>query len=117
MDSGSSCKVFYEHYFLKLNSSIRALRVDSKIPLVGFSSNILGLLEKFPWKLQYEKILTQGPSTLGIVRSDSPHNLLLGEGLAIAKMGIIKEGEKKIKETILEAKKDVTHKSMPEEKS
>nr|GEW83617.1 reverse transcriptase domain-containing protein [Tanacetum cinerariifolium] len=36
MDSGSSCKVIYEHCFLKLKPSIRSLRVDSKIPLVGF---------------------------------------------------------------------------------
>ncbi|GJX91686.1 hypothetical protein Tco_0345012 [Tanacetum coccineum] len=74
-------------------------------------------LREVPLEVTIGEILIQGPSTLGIVRSDSPHNLLLGEGLAIAKMGIIKEGEKKIKETILEAKKDVTHKSMPEEKS
>nr|GEV78608.1 hypothetical protein [Tanacetum cinerariifolium] len=37
MDSGSSCEVIYEHCSLDLNPSIRSLRVDSKIPLVGFS--------------------------------------------------------------------------------
>ncbi|GJW70480.1 hypothetical protein Tco_0127397 [Tanacetum coccineum] len=36
MDSGSSCEVIYEHCFLKLKPSIKALRVDSKTPLVGF---------------------------------------------------------------------------------
>nr|GEZ10329.1 hypothetical protein [Tanacetum cinerariifolium] len=36
MDSGSSCEVIYEHCFLKLKPSIKSLRVDSKVPLVGF---------------------------------------------------------------------------------
>ncbi|GJQ99971.1 reverse transcriptase domain-containing protein [Tanacetum coccineum] len=36
MDIGSSCEVIYEHCFLKLKPSIRALRLDSKIPLIGF---------------------------------------------------------------------------------
>ena len=37
MDCGSSCEIIYEHCFLKLKPSIRSQRVDSKIPLVGFS--------------------------------------------------------------------------------
>ncbi|GJY21093.1 hypothetical protein Tco_0393659 [Tanacetum coccineum] len=37
MDSGSSCKIIYEHYFEKLNPAIKAARVDLKTPLVGFS--------------------------------------------------------------------------------
>ncbi|GJZ34142.1 reverse transcriptase domain-containing protein [Tanacetum coccineum] len=37
MDSGSSCEFIYEHCFMKLKPSIRASKIDSKIPLIGFS--------------------------------------------------------------------------------
>ncbi|GJY92868.1 hypothetical protein Tco_0508650 [Tanacetum coccineum] len=37
MDSGSSCEVIYEQCFLQLKPSIRSLRVDLKVPLVGVS--------------------------------------------------------------------------------
>ncbi|GJX11313.1 reverse transcriptase domain-containing protein [Tanacetum coccineum] len=37
MDSGSSCEIIYEHCFLKLKPSIQASKVDSHVPLVGFS--------------------------------------------------------------------------------
>ncbi|GKB92654.1 hypothetical protein Tco_0964926 [Tanacetum coccineum] len=37
MDSGSSCEVIYEHYFLKLKPSIQASKMDSQVPLVGVS--------------------------------------------------------------------------------
>ncbi|GJZ22893.1 hypothetical protein Tco_0559932 [Tanacetum coccineum] len=37
MDSGSSCEVIYEQCFLQLKPSIKSLRVDSKVPLIGFS--------------------------------------------------------------------------------
>ncbi|GJZ49181.1 hypothetical protein Tco_0603371 [Tanacetum coccineum] len=50
MDSGSSCEVIYEHCFLKLNPSIKALRVDSNIPLVGFS-------REHSWPLGEEKVI------------------------------------------------------------
>ncbi|GJQ93772.1 reverse transcriptase domain-containing protein [Tanacetum coccineum] len=36
LDIRSSCKVIYEHCFLKLKPLIRSLRVDSNTPLVGF---------------------------------------------------------------------------------
>ncbi|GKC21346.1 hypothetical protein Tco_1023496 [Tanacetum coccineum] len=36
MDSGSSCEVIYEHCFLKLKPSIKASKVNSKVPLVEF---------------------------------------------------------------------------------
>ncbi|GJW55356.1 retrovirus-related pol polyprotein from transposon TNT 1-94 [Tanacetum coccineum] len=45
-----SCEVIDEHFFLKLKSSIRELYIDSKIPLVGFSGNILGLSERL-WSI------------------------------------------------------------------
>ncbi|GJR30605.1 hypothetical protein Tco_1106837 [Tanacetum coccineum] len=37
LDDRSLCEVIYEHCFLKLKLSIRSLRVDSKVPFVGFS--------------------------------------------------------------------------------
>ncbi|GKB78727.1 hypothetical protein Tco_1128410 [Tanacetum coccineum] len=36
MDSGSSCKIIYEHCFEKLNPTIKAAKVDLKTPLVWF---------------------------------------------------------------------------------
>nr|GEW83159.1 reverse transcriptase domain-containing protein [Tanacetum cinerariifolium] len=39
MDSRSSCEVIYEHYFMKLKQSIRASKIDSKVPLIGKDSN------------------------------------------------------------------------------
>ncbi|GKA55728.1 reverse transcriptase domain-containing protein [Tanacetum coccineum] len=37
MDSGSSCEIIYEHFFVKLYPTIKATKVDLKTPLVGFS--------------------------------------------------------------------------------
>ncbi|GKC14750.1 hypothetical protein Tco_1011532 [Tanacetum coccineum] len=37
MDSESSCEIIYEHCFQKLKPSIKASKVDSKVPLVRFS--------------------------------------------------------------------------------
>ncbi|GKD16160.1 hypothetical protein Tco_1205318 [Tanacetum coccineum] len=50
MDSGSSCEVIYEHCFMKLKPSIRASKIDSKIPLIGFSGENPGLIERSLWK-------------------------------------------------------------------
>ncbi|GJY23656.1 hypothetical protein Tco_0397314 [Tanacetum coccineum] len=55
MDSGSSCEVIYKHCFLKLKPSIRALRVDSKIPLIGFSGEHSKPLEKVPLEVTVEE--------------------------------------------------------------
>nr|GEV22231.1 hypothetical protein [Tanacetum cinerariifolium] len=80
LDGGSSCEVIYKHYFLKLKPSIRSLRVDSKIPLVGFSGEQSWPLGEVPLEIT----IREGPLTVtktlnfAIVRSDSPHNLLLG---------------------------------------
>ncbi|GJT06629.1 hypothetical protein Tco_0841091 [Tanacetum coccineum] len=50
MDSGCSCKVIYEHCFLKLKPSIKPSKVDSQVLLVGFSVEKYWTLEKFFWK-------------------------------------------------------------------
>ncbi|GJY53950.1 hypothetical protein Tco_0445614 [Tanacetum coccineum] len=54
MDSGSSCEVIYEHCFLKIKPSIRSLRVDSKIPLVGFLNEHLWPLREVPLDVTVE---------------------------------------------------------------
>ncbi|GJV43221.1 hypothetical protein Tco_1427757 [Tanacetum coccineum] len=46
IDSGSSCEVIYEHYFLKLKPSIQASKVDSQVLLVGFLREKSWALEK-----------------------------------------------------------------------
>ncbi|GJV07418.1 reverse transcriptase domain-containing protein [Tanacetum coccineum] len=90
MDSGSSCEVNYEHCFLKLKPSIRSLRVDSKVPLVGFSGEHSRLLGKVPLEITIGKSPFARTEVLDfiIVRSDSPHNLLLGR-TSMQRMGIV----------------------------
>ncbi|GJV12294.1 hypothetical protein Tco_1353835 [Tanacetum coccineum] len=51
MDSESSCEVIYEQCFLHLKPSIRSLRVDSKVPLVGFSGEHSWPLGKVPLEI------------------------------------------------------------------
>ncbi|GJY62638.1 reverse transcriptase domain-containing protein [Tanacetum coccineum] len=80
MDSDSSCDVIYEHCFLKLKPSIRALRVDSKVPLVGFLGEHSWPLGEVPIEVTVGESPYTYTETLNfvIVRSDSHHNLLLG---------------------------------------
>ncbi|GJZ13501.1 reverse transcriptase domain-containing protein [Tanacetum coccineum] len=90
LDEGSSCEVIYEHYFLKLKPSIRSLQVDSYTPLVGFSGEQSWPLGEIPLEIR----IGEGPIaitkrlTFVIVKSDSPHNLLLGR-TAMQQMGIV----------------------------
>ncbi|GJT48347.1 reverse transcriptase domain-containing protein [Tanacetum coccineum] len=90
MDSGSTCEVIYEHCFEKLNPTIKATRVNTKTSLVGFSG-------KRSWSVGEVSLeITIGEHPLSrtdslnfvIVKSDSPHNILLGR-TAMQKMGIM----------------------------
>ncbi|GKC54016.1 reverse transcriptase domain-containing protein [Tanacetum coccineum] len=94
MDSGSSCKVIYEHYFLKLKPSIRSLRVDSKTPLVSFSGEYSWPLGEVPLEITIGDGLLIVTKTLNfvIVRSDLPHDMLLGR-TAMKQMGIVQRIE------------------------
>ncbi|GJU88007.1 reverse transcriptase domain-containing protein [Tanacetum coccineum] len=135
MDSGSSCEVIYEHYFQKLKPSIRSLRVDSKIPLVGFSGEHSWPLGEVHLEVSMGESPYTRTETLNfvIVRSNSPYNILLGRTI-MQKMGIVvstihaevkfytlrgigtmfstyepnkvEKGRKKIKENVPEATKD-----------
>ncbi|GJR10899.1 reverse transcriptase domain-containing protein [Tanacetum coccineum] len=80
MDSGSSCEVIYENYFLKLKPSIRSLRTNSKIPLVGFSREHSQPIGEVPLEITISNSPCLRTETLNfvIVRSNSLHNLLLG---------------------------------------
>ncbi|GJR10590.1 hypothetical protein Tco_0793242 [Tanacetum coccineum] len=87
---GSSCEIIYEHCFEKLNSTIKATKVDLKTPLVRF-------LGEHSWSIGEVWLeITIGDAPLSrtetlncvILRSDSPHNMLLGR-TAMQRMGIV----------------------------
>ncbi|GJR12997.1 reverse transcriptase domain-containing protein [Tanacetum coccineum] len=90
MDRGSSCEVIYEHCFLKLKPSIISLRVYSKVPLVGFSREHSWPLGEVTLEITIGKSPFIRTEVLNfvIVRSDSPHNLILGR-TAMQRMGIV----------------------------
>ncbi|GJW32060.1 reverse transcriptase domain-containing protein [Tanacetum coccineum] len=80
-----------EPVVIKLKPSIRSLRVDSNTPLVGFLGEESWPLGEVP----LEVTIREGPLTITktltfiIVRSDSPHNLLLGRTV-MEEMGIVR---------------------------
>ncbi|GJR20389.1 reverse transcriptase domain-containing protein [Tanacetum coccineum] len=90
LDGGSSCEVIYEHCFLKLKPSIRSLRVDSNTPLIGFSREQSWPLGEIPLEVTIGEGLITVTKTLTfvIIKSDSPHNLLLGR-TAMQQIGIV----------------------------
>ncbi|GJZ96630.1 reverse transcriptase domain-containing protein [Tanacetum coccineum] len=90
MDGGSSCKVIYEYCFMKLKPSIRASKVDSKVPLIGFPGEKSWSIGKIPLEIMIGDPPLTRKETLNflIVKSDSPYNMLLGR-TAIQKMGIV----------------------------
>ncbi|GKA97832.1 reverse transcriptase domain-containing protein [Tanacetum coccineum] len=90
LDGGSSCEVIYKHCFLKLKPSIRSLRVDSNTPLIGFSGEQSWPLGEIPLEITIGEgpIAVTKTLTFVIVKSDSPHNLLLGR-TAMQQMGIV----------------------------
>ncbi|GJR96096.1 hypothetical protein Tco_0268270 [Tanacetum coccineum] len=95
MDSGSSCKVIYTYYFLKLNPSIRSLRVDSKIPFVGF-------LREHSWPLGEVPLEVIMGET---IKFHTPYGI--GNVLSTYELNKVEEGQKKVMETIAEVTKDV----------
>ncbi|GKG08856.1 reverse transcriptase domain-containing protein [Tanacetum coccineum] len=90
MDSGSSCKIIYEHWFEKLNPSIKAARVDLKTPLVGFSGERSWSVGEILLEITIGDAPLLRTETLNfiIVRSDSSHNMLLGR-TTMQRMGIL----------------------------
>ncbi|GJZ04096.1 hypothetical protein Tco_0537371 [Tanacetum coccineum] len=90
LDGGSSCEVIYEHCFLKLKPSIRSLRVDLKIPLVGFSGEKSWPLEEVPLEITIREgsLITTKTLNFVIVGSNSPHNIILRR-TTMQQMGIV----------------------------
>ncbi|GJT25330.1 reverse transcriptase domain-containing protein [Tanacetum coccineum] len=79
MDNGSSCEVIYKHCFLKLKPSIKSLRVDSKVSLVGFSREHSSPIGEVPLEIIKGDSPFSRTETLNfiIVQPNSSHNLLL----------------------------------------
>ncbi|GJX60549.1 reverse transcriptase domain-containing protein [Tanacetum coccineum] len=90
MDGGSSCKVIYEHCFMKLKPSIRASKVDSKVPLIGISGEKSWSIRKILLEITIGDPPLTRKETLNfvIIKSDSPYNMLLGR-IEMQKMGIM----------------------------
>nr|GEX61086.1 reverse transcriptase domain-containing protein [Tanacetum cinerariifolium] len=107
MHSGSSCKVIYEHYFMKLKPSIRASKIDSKVPLIRFSGEKSWSIEEIPLEIMIGDPPLARRETLNfvIVKSDSPYNMLLGRK-TMQKMGHAYKGYHQIQ--MAEADEDKT---------
>ncbi|GKC92613.1 hypothetical protein Tco_1158055 [Tanacetum coccineum] len=90
MDIGSSCEVIYEHCFLKLKPSIKSLRVDSKVSLIGFSREHSSPIGEVPLEITKGDSPFSRTKTLNfvIIRPNSSHNLLLRR-TAMQKIGIV----------------------------
>ncbi|GKA05280.1 hypothetical protein Tco_0684400 [Tanacetum coccineum] len=90
MYSGSLCEVIYEHCFLKLKPSIQASKVDSQVPLVGFSGGKSWAIGEVLLEITIGDTPLSRSETLNfvIVRSNSPYNMLLGR-IAMQKIGMV----------------------------
>ncbi|GJR19907.1 reverse transcriptase domain-containing protein [Tanacetum coccineum] len=90
MDSGSTCEVIYEHCFEKLNPTIKATRVNTKTPIVGFLGKRSWSVGEVPLEIIIREHPLSRTETLNfvIVKPDSPHNMLLGR-TAMQKMRIV----------------------------
>ncbi|GKD63079.1 reverse transcriptase domain-containing protein [Tanacetum coccineum] len=82
--------VIYKNCFLKLNPALQSLRVDSQVPLVGFSGEHFWPLGEVPLKITIGDGSLTRTEVLNfvIIRSNSPYNLLLGR-TAMQRMGIV----------------------------
>ncbi|GJW55871.1 hypothetical protein Tco_0099956 [Tanacetum coccineum] len=75
MDSKSSCEVIYEHCFLKLKPSIKASKVDSKVPLVGFSGEHSWPIGEVPLEITIGDTPFSRRETLNFVIEASPADI------------------------------------------
>nr|GEU91650.1 reverse transcriptase domain-containing protein [Tanacetum cinerariifolium] len=90
IDSGSTCEGIYEYCFEKLNPAIKATRVNTKTPFVGFSGKRSWSVREVPLEFTIGEHPLSRTEILNfvIVKSDSPHNMLLGR-TTMQKMGIM----------------------------
>ncbi|GKB11210.1 hypothetical protein Tco_0845133, partial [Tanacetum coccineum] len=110
MDSGSSCKVNYKHYFMKLKPSIRASKIDSKVPLIGFLGEKSWSSGEIPLEIMIGRTTMQ---KIGIVVS-TIHRAIkfhtakgIGIVFSIYKSNKIKEGMKKLPKHFKERLRDL----------
>ncbi|GJX89000.1 reverse transcriptase domain-containing protein [Tanacetum coccineum] len=101
MDSDSSCKVIYEHCFLKLKPSIKVLRVDLKTSLVVSLENILGLSKRTAMQKMGIVVSTIHPA----IKFHTPCGI--GTVPSTYESNNVEEGQKKVEETISDVTKDV----------
>nr|GEU31203.1 reverse transcriptase domain-containing protein [Tanacetum cinerariifolium] len=97
MDSDSSCEVINEHCFLKIKPSIKSLRVDSKISIVGFSI-------EHSWPLR-EKIGNVVSTLYAAIKFHTPCGI--GTVFSTYEANKVEGGQKKVKENTPEVTKDI----------
>nr|GEY00639.1 reverse transcriptase domain-containing protein [Tanacetum cinerariifolium] len=95
MDSESLCEVIYEHCFLELKPSIRSLRVDSKISLVGFSREHSWPIEEVPLEITIEN---RHHSLYDPWGYQIPHPIRIGTVFSTYEPDKVGEGPKRLKE-------------------
>ncbi|XP_071699374.1 uncharacterized protein [Rutidosis leptorrhynchoides] len=90
LDGGSACDVMYEHCFTQLNLAIRTRIPSARDPLIGFSGEKCWPIREIKLELTIGEPPYSRTKTLklAIIRSASPHNILL-ERVAMRKMGMI----------------------------
>ncbi|GKE45162.1 reverse transcriptase domain-containing protein [Tanacetum coccineum] len=90
MDRGRTCEVINKHCFEKLNPTIKATRVNTKKPLVGLSRKRSWSVGEVSLEITIGEHPLSRTETLNfvIIKSDSPHNMLLGR-TAMQKIGIV----------------------------
>ncbi|GKC20131.1 hypothetical protein Tco_1022281, partial [Tanacetum coccineum] len=101
MDSRSSCKVIYEHCFLKLKPFIRESKVDSKVPLIRSNSPHNLLLER-TWMQKMEIVVSTIHEAIKFHTARG-----IGTVFFTQELGKIEEGQKKAKEVSLADTKGV----------
>ncbi|GJR50561.1 reverse transcriptase domain-containing protein [Tanacetum coccineum] len=118
LDSERSCEVIYVNCFMKLNPSIKAFKMDSRVPLIGVS------IEK-SWssrEIPLEIMKGDAPLKMGIVVSTIYGAIKfhtakgIGTVFSTHKSDKIKEGMRKVKETPLASTKGVLSCTKAEEK-
>lgn len=90
MDCGSACEVVYDHCLKNLSPTIKSKRVESKMPLIGFSGERSWPLGEIPLEVTLGSGRLARTEILNfvIVRSKSPYNMIFGL-TAMQKMGIV----------------------------
>ncbi|GJY48609.1 hypothetical protein Tco_0438565 [Tanacetum coccineum] len=119
MDSGSSCEVIYEHCFMKLKPSIRASKVDSKVPLIRFLGEKSWSTRKIPLEITIGDALSQKMvivvSTIhGAIKFHTTEGI--GTAFLTYESDKVKEGMTKVIETPPASEKGVYSCTTTEEK-